>query len=123
MRLGAPGTAISVAQSRGASVQPSRRAACAGKSAVRSGVAVKIALTMFAGTIRLRAMSSVISRDVAMRIDAASFFGTEIAPRTAAMVVGWARLPPTPGATRPRSARGGRRLRLVEPFEVLADHA
>lgn len=45
----APGTAISCAQSSGTSVQPSLRAASAGKAAVSSGVVVKTALTTSSG--------------------------------------------------------------------------
>ena len=81
----APGTAISRAHKSGTSFQPSRRAACAGKSASRSGVAVKRALTTRSGLIRLTRTSSVRSRAVAVTMLSASFLGTVIAPLTAAI--------------------------------------
>ena len=86
--FGAPGTAISVAPSSGTLVQPSSRAECAGKSAVRSGVAVKIALTIESLVSALASISARSRREVASRIALARFALTEIAPRTAAMVVG-----------------------------------
>src|SRR5262249_48152859 len=119
MRSGAPGTASSTAPRSGTSVQPSRRAECAGKSAVRSGVAVNTALTTRSAVTPLRRISVSKSRAVASRMSVARFARTEIAPQTAAMVV--------PGFISTRS-HARRRLprpdrHLVQLLEVLADHA
>ena len=60
-RGSAPGTSISVAQISGTSWKPSLRAASAGNSAVRSGVAVKITLITSSVVSLLRSITSVTS--------------------------------------------------------------
>src|SRR5713226_3998492 len=83
MQRGSPsGTATSAAPSSGTSVQPSRRAARAGYSAVRSGEDVKIALSTSSGrkpfaSCRARNSSAVASR-IASRVLAAAV----VAPRS-----------------------------------------
>src|SRR2546423_13051077 len=69
MQRGTPsGTATSAAPSRGTSLQPSRRAARAGYSAVRSGDDVKIALSTSSGWKPLVSWSARNSSAVASRI-------------------------------------------------------
>src|SRR2546425_9278851 len=75
MQRGRPpggGTATSLAPSSGTPLQPSRRAARAGYSAVRSGEEVKIALSTSSGrkpfaSWRARSSSTVASRIAALR--------------------------------------------------------
>src|SRR5215469_12689878 len=79
----APGTAISLAQSSGTSWNPILRAASAGNSAVRSGVAVKTTLITSSGTRLLRVITSVTSSVVPSRMSARSLASTWTAPRIA----------------------------------------
>lgn len=71
-----PGTPISVVQSSGTSVNPSNRAAYAGNSASRSGVAVKMTLIRSSGVIVLRCMTALISSVVPSRIASREFSST-----------------------------------------------
>ena len=79
----APGTAISVAQSSGTSVIPISRAAYAGNSAVRSGVAVNTTLIRSSLVRSLRSSIARTSSEAAARIWSRSLSSTWIAPRTA----------------------------------------
>src|SRR2546421_829682 len=76
-----PGTGTSAAPSRGTPVHPSRRAARAGYSAVRSGDDVKIALSTSAGSKPLASRSAVSSSSVASRIASLVFAVAVVAPR------------------------------------------
>src|SRR6266699_1896131 len=75
------GTATSAAPSSGTSVQPSRRAARAGYSAVRSGDEVKIALSTSPGSKPLAARGAPSSAAGASRIASLVFAGVVVAPR------------------------------------------
>src|SRR5258706_738547 len=75
------GTATSAAPSSGTSVQPSRRAARAGYSAVRSGDEVKIALSTSPGSKPLASRSAPSSSSVASRIASLVFAVAVVAPR------------------------------------------
>src|SRR6266699_2481897 len=75
------GTATSAAPSSGTSVQPSRRAARAGYSAVRSGDEVKIALSTSPGSKPLASRSAPSSSSVASRIASLVFAVVVVAPR------------------------------------------
>src|SRR5205814_8889502 len=82
MQRGRPsGTATSAAPSRGTSSQPSRRAARAGYSAVRSGDDVKIALSTSAGSKLLAFWRAASSSSVASRIASLVFAVAVVAPR------------------------------------------
>src|SRR4051812_969478 len=78
-----PGTGISRAQSSGTLSKPSRRAATAGNSALRSSVRVKMQLTTVSGPMSLRFMISRMSHSVAPTIASASLRSTVVAPRRA----------------------------------------
>src|SRR2546422_1647079 len=83
MQRGTPsGTATSAAPSRGTSLQPSRRAARAGYSAVRSGDDVKIALSTSSGWKPVVSWSARNSSAVASRIAWAVLAGAVVAPRS-----------------------------------------
>src|SRR5207244_2387030 len=83
MQRGTPsGTATSAAPSRGTSLQPSRRAARAGYSAVRSGDDVKIALSNPSGCKPLVSGSARNSSAVASRIAWPVLAGAVVAPRS-----------------------------------------
>src|SRR2546425_1866527 len=83
MQRGTPsGTATSAAPSRGTSLQPSRRAARAGYSAVRSGDDVKIALSTSSGWKPLVSWSALNSSAVASRIAWPVLAGAVVAPRS-----------------------------------------
>src|SRR5262249_6410124 len=71
----------SAAPSSGTSVQPRRRAARAGYSAVRSGDDVKIALSTSAGSKPLASRSAASSSSVASRIASLVFAVAVVAPR------------------------------------------
>src|SRR6266702_502210 len=75
------GTATSAVPSSGTSVQPSRRAARAGYSAVRSGDDVKIALSTSPGSKPLASRSAASSSSVASRIASLVFAVAVVAPR------------------------------------------
>src|SRR6266446_235306 len=75
------GTATSAAPSSGTSVQPRRRAARAGYSAVRSGDEVKIALSTSPGSKPLASRSAASSSSVASRIASLVFAVAVVAPR------------------------------------------
>src|SRR5712691_6220000 len=75
------GTATSAAPSSGTSVQPSRRAARAGYSAVRSGDDVKIALSTSPGSKPLASRSVASSSSVASRIASLVLAVAVVAPR------------------------------------------
>src|SRR5256712_13635501 len=76
-----PDTAASAAPSRGTSSQPSRRAARAGYSAVRSGDDVKIALSTSSGANPLASRSAESSSSVASRIASLVLAAAVVAPR------------------------------------------
>ena len=76
-----PGTGTSAAPSRGTPVHPSRRAARAGYSAVRSGDDVKIALSTSAGSKLLAFWRAASSSSVASRIASLVFAVAVVAPR------------------------------------------
>src|SRR6266571_893007 len=83
MQRGTPsGTATSAAPSRGTSLQPSRRAARAGYSAVRSGDDVKIALSTSSGWKPFASWSARNSSAVASRIAWPVLAGAVVAPRS-----------------------------------------
>src|SRR3989440_11860249 len=77
-----PGTGTSAAPSRGTPVHPSRRAARAGYSAVRSGDDVKIALSTSSGWKPLVSWSARNSSAVASRIAWPVLAGAVVAPRS-----------------------------------------
>src|SRR5213078_5202313 len=82
MQRGKPsGTATSAVPSSGTSVQPSRRAARAGYSAVRSGDDVKIALSTSRGSKPLASRSAASSSSVASRIASLVLPVAVVAPR------------------------------------------
>src|SRR5713226_8786724 len=82
MQRGSPsGTATSAAPSSGTSVQPSRRAARAGYSAVRSGEDVKIALSTSSGRKPFASWRARSSSTVASRIAALVLAVAVVAPR------------------------------------------
>src|SRR5262249_19897050 len=83
----APGTAISAAQISGTSWKPILRAASAGNSAVRSGVAVNSTLITSSVVSSFRDMTSVTSSAVPSSIASRSSPSTWIAPRTALTVI------------------------------------
>src|SRR5882672_9066947 len=87
-RVRPPGTATSAAPSKGTSVQPSRRAARAGYSAVRSGEDVKMALSTSSGTNPLALWRARSSSSVASRIAALVFAAAVVAPRSPRRVFG-----------------------------------
>src|SRR3569833_477848 len=76
-------TPNSVVHSSGTSWKPSLRAASAGNSAVRSGVAVKMTLITSSVVMALRVITSVTSSAVPARIWSRASASTWIAPRTA----------------------------------------
>src|SRR5712671_1197001 len=76
-----PGTATSIAPSRGTSVQPRRRAARAGYSAVRSGDEVKMALSTSSGAKPLAVWSLESNSSVASRIASLVLAAAVVAPR------------------------------------------
>src|SRR5881628_2695615 len=83
MQRGTPsGTATSAAPSRGTSLQPSRRAARAGYSAVRSGDDVKIALSTSSGWNPFASWSARNSSAVASRIASRVLAAAVVAPRS-----------------------------------------
>src|SRR5213596_1214299 len=83
MQRGTPsGTATSAAPSSGTSLQPSRRAARAGYSAVRSGDDVKIALSTSSGWKPFASWSARNSSAVASRIAWPVLAGAVVAPRS-----------------------------------------
>src|SRR6266513_2182216 len=83
MQRGRPsGTATSAAPSRGTSSQPSRRAARAGYSAVRSGDDVKIALSTSSGWKSFASRSARNSSSAASRIASRVFAVAVVAPRS-----------------------------------------
>src|SRR6266851_3851099 len=82
----APGTPISDAHSSGTSWKPILRAASAGNSAVRSGVAVNRTLITSSVTRLFRVMTSETSSVVPSRIAARSFASIWTAPRIALTV-------------------------------------
>src|SRR5881296_977442 len=83
MQRGRPsGTGTSAAPSRGTSFQPSRRAARAGYSAVRSGDDVKIALSTSSGRNPFASWSARSSSAVASRIASRVFAVAVVAPRS-----------------------------------------
>src|SRR6267142_1127513 len=77
-----PGTATSAAPSRGTSVQPRRRAARAGYSAVRSGDDVKMALSTSSGAKPFAVWRARSSSSVACRIASLVFAVAVVAPRS-----------------------------------------
>src|SRR5207249_3649142 len=82
MQRGRPlGTATSAVPSNGTSVQPGRRAARAGYSAVRSGDDVKMALSTSAGSKPFASRSAASSSSVAARIASLVFAVAVVAPR------------------------------------------
>src|SRR5438477_3973365 len=82
MQRGRPlGTATSAVPSSGTSVQPRRRAARAGYSAVKSGDDVKIALSTSAGSKPSASRSAARSSSVASRIASLVFAVAVVAPR------------------------------------------
>src|SRR2546430_5401632 len=83
MQRGRPsGTATSAVPSRGTSVHPSRRAARAGYSAVRSGDDVKIALSTSSGWTPFASWSARNSSAVASRMAWPVLAGAVVAPRS-----------------------------------------
>src|SRR2546429_4605962 len=83
MQRGRPsGTATSAAPSRGTSSQPSRRAARAGYSAVRSGDDVKIALSTSSGWKSFASRSARSSSSAASSIASRVFAVAVVAPRS-----------------------------------------
>src|SRR2546427_63036 len=83
MQRGSPsGTATSAAPRRGTSLQPSRRAARAGYSAVRSGDDVKMALSTSSGRKPLASWSARNSSAVASRMAWPVFAAAVVAPRS-----------------------------------------
>src|SRR2546426_666014 len=83
MQRGSPsGTATSAAPSRGTSSQPSRRAARAGYSAVRSGDDVKIALSTSSGAKSFASRSARSSSSAASSIASRVFAVAVVAPRS-----------------------------------------
>src|SRR6266705_2701470 len=83
MQRGSPsGTATSAVPSSGTSCQPSRRAARAGYSAVRSGDDVKIALSTSSGRNPFASWSARSSSAVASRIASRVFAVAVVAPRS-----------------------------------------
>src|SRR3989441_10836057 len=76
------GTATSAVPSSGTSVQPSRRAARAGYSAVRSGDDVKIALSTSSGAKPLASRSAESSSSVASSIASLVLAVAVVAPRS-----------------------------------------
>src|SRR5262245_3011597 len=108
----APGTSISLAHSSGTSWKPILRAARAGNSAVRSGVAVKTTLITSSVTRPLRVMTSVTSSVVPSRTAVRSLAPIWTAPRIALTATGLIPFP-TPGnrpgdCRRSRLSAGGR---------------
>src|SRR5213594_2037101 len=85
MQRGRPpggGTATSLAPSSGTPLQPSRRAARAGYSAVRSGEDVKIALSTWSGRKPFASWRARSSSTVASRIASLVFAVAVVAPRS-----------------------------------------
>src|SRR2546423_908281 len=83
MQRGSPsGTASSAAPSKGTSSQPSRRAARAGYSAVKSGDDVKIALSTSSGSKPFASRSARSSSSAASRIASRVFAVAVVAPRS-----------------------------------------
>src|SRR5437667_11179219 len=83
MQRGTPsGTATSAAPKSGTSTHPSRRAARAGYSAVRSGDDVKIALSTSSGLKPLASWSARNSSAVAFRIASRVLAAAVVAPRS-----------------------------------------
>src|SRR5580693_8552463 len=98
-RGSAPGTAISDAQISGTSWKPILRAASAGNSAVRSGVAVNRTLITSSVDRSLRAITSVTSSAVPSSIASRSSASICTAPRTALTVICLVLLSPIAPAT------------------------
>src|SRR6266513_843276 len=86
------GTATSAAPSRGTSSQPSRRAARAGYSAVRSGDDVKIALSTSSGWKSFASRSARSSSSAASRIASRVFAVAVVAPRSPRRILAMALL-------------------------------
>ena len=82
----APGTGISIEHISGTAWKPSLRAASAGNSAVRSGVAVKSTLITSSGVRSLRLITALTSSAVPSRMASRSSASTWIAPRMAMTV-------------------------------------
>src|SRR5881296_2337769 len=83
MQRGRPsGTGTSAVPSRGTSFQPSRRAARAGYSAVRSGDDVKMALSTSSGSKPFASRSARSSSSAASRIASRVFAVAVVAPRS-----------------------------------------
>src|SRR5260370_20775104 len=80
-RASPPTTGSSAAPSSGTSCQPSKRAARAGYSAVRSGEDVKMALSTSSGRNPFAACNARSSSAVASRIASEVFAGAVVAPR------------------------------------------
>src|ERR1700730_11683735 len=112
----APGTAISDAQISGTSWKPILRAASAGNSAVRSGVAVNSTLITSSVVSSLRVMTSVTSSAVPSSIASRSSVSICTAPRTALTVI---LASPSSGAT--LHAPGGVRLADFPGRQVARD--
>src|SRR5262245_54768997 len=81
-RGGAPGLSTSVAPKSGTSVQPSSRAARAGKADRRSGVEVKKALAMSSVAMLLALAIAASSSRVPARIASGVSSSMNVAPRT-----------------------------------------
>src|SRR2546421_8873895 len=93
MQRGSPsGTATSAAPSRGTSSQPSRRAARAGYSAVRSGDDVKIALSTSSGAKSFASRSARSSSSAASSIASRVFAVAVVAPRSPRRILAMALL-------------------------------
>src|SRR5881394_1835296 len=93
MQRGTPsGTATSAAPSSGTSLQPSRRAARAGYSAVRSGDDVKIALSTSSGAKSFASRSARSSSSAASSIASRVFAVAVVAPRSPRRILAMALL-------------------------------
>src|SRR5256886_4334113 len=93
MQRGSPSdTATSAAPSRGTSSQPSRRAARAGYSAVRSGDDVKIALSTSSGAKSFASRSARSSSSAASSIASRVFAVAVVAPRSPRRILAMALL-------------------------------
>src|SRR6185503_6134321 len=82
------GTATSAAPSSGTSVQPRRRAARAGYSAVRSGDDVKMALSTSSGAKPFASRNAASNSSVASRIASLVFAVAVVAPRSPRRTLG-----------------------------------
>src|SRR5436190_1392280 len=93
MQRGSPsGTASSAAPSKGTSSQPSRRAARAGYSAVRSGDDVKMALSTSSGSKPFASRSARSSSSAASSIASRVFAVAVVAPRSPRRILAMALL-------------------------------